>query len=207
MLTLARVATPLVVVLASTAALAGEAPESDQQVRLALEAIPVAGTVIVSDGHFSGDSRSGGGLAIEYLRHTHAIARYGAALHYELDSRANPPPLGRVFLHFVHLAAVVAVGLRSDEGLEVEAALAFGPWLAALEGGETSDRSRFLHAFGPAVELAVNVSYPVARNVDLTVGAAGRGGTLSISNGSTYFGGSPGLHFALPIRVGVRLRL
>jgi hypothetical protein len=149
------------------------------------------------------DTDYSGGLEGEILFAPGPHLRLGVGLRYELGH--VPAVNGRASstdeFWSVPLLIGAAVPLRGRHEVELLSGIGIG--IGSIRGGTTIDGVPFMQTVGITTELSVTYWMPIARAVDLSLGAAVSLAALHIENGEdgTLF------HIVLPLRIGARWSL
>ncbi len=185
-----------------------EAAAPKRRLRVFASGSALDGADVFSDGHFDGDPDYSGGLEGDILFAPGPHLRIGAGVRYEL---AHVPAMfgsANGADHFLSVPLLIGAAIPLQRRHEVELLAGIGVGAGLVRGGETSDGSVFLRAIGLAGELSVTYWTPVARAVDLSLGAAVTFAALGVENGGgPYFQNSSVLRGVLPLRIGARWSL
>lgn len=187
---------------------APEATAPSTKLRVLASGTALDGADVFSDGHFDGDPDYSGGLEGDILFAAGLHLRFGVGLRYEA---AHVPPMfgsANGLDHFLTVPFLVGAAIPLQRGHELEILAGLGVGAGLVRGGETSDRSVFLRSIGITTELSLTYWAPIARTVDLSLGAAFTFAALDVDNGaSPYFQHGTVFRALIPLRIGARWSL
>lgn len=177
------------------------------QLRMFLAGTRIERTDVFSDGHFDGATSESGSIDGELLWARGRLFRYGFGLRYEVARVSDTYPDRGGYDHFVYAPVLLGAALPLSGANQIELMAGVGIGIGFVRGGSTSDRSDYLRAGGPTMELAFTYWTRVTRGLDLSLGLAMRVSVLGIQNGADYFRDNSVLRGVLPLRLGVRWSL